>query len=228
MDAVLTRESELRMKYAKIRIRDYLRRNRHKHRPKELGRKVNWEIVKLSHRVYNGHTGLRGHLIRQKIRRSLWASVGGKSKVFGPGAGSRQYEYTKRSAAHISRPSEYNNSRLRLNISYTFLSAWMTIFLIGLYLVPAQNLYLIIGESFFNAIVLLAVVYGIVGITHRSAGRKILAVILILLIFGLAYQNQAVVTNLNANSIRAVFQTETSYISAFVTWVASLSLPSSL
>jgi hypothetical protein len=217
----------LRMRSAKLRIRNYLMHNRYRYDPKTVGRKVNWEIVKLSHRVYNGHTGLRGHMIRQRIRRSLWSSVGGKARVYRRAWGNRRYEYNRRPFQYNPRPPEHGHHRFHFRKSYAFLTMWVTIFLVGLYLIPALNLYLLLGESFFNALVLFVVVYGILGMTHRGAGHKIFAVLLLLLIFGLAYQNQSAVANLNADSVMGVFQAESSYFSTITAWSSSLSLPSS-
>lgn len=62
---------------AKRKIAIYLSDNRHKIDRRDFKKQVNWEIVKLSHDVFRGH-GLRGHLIRRKIRRQLWTAAADK------------------------------------------------------------------------------------------------------------------------------------------------------
>jgi hypothetical protein len=61
----------LRLIDAKNWVRTYVIANQSAVGQRTFNRKLNWEIVKLSHDVFRGH-GLRGHLIRQKIRRQLW------------------------------------------------------------------------------------------------------------------------------------------------------------
>lgn len=100
---------------------------------------------------------------------------------------------------------------------------WSAVFLLGLYLVPSFSIYLLLGEAFFNALVLFVVVYGILGITHRGVGHKSFAILLILLIVGLVYQNQASLRQLNTSTIQGVFQDESSYLTAMVAWSANLS-----
>ena len=60
---------------AKKWVRTYIVANQDQIRQRNFNRRLNWEIVKLSHEVFRGH-GLRGHLIRQRIRRQLWSLAG--------------------------------------------------------------------------------------------------------------------------------------------------------
>lgn len=57
--------------YAKKWLKRYIKYNWDKYDEDTLKRKINWEIVHLSHRVYKTH-GLKGHNVRQDIRKKLW------------------------------------------------------------------------------------------------------------------------------------------------------------
>jgi hypothetical protein len=60
----------MRFVYAKLWVKKYLRYNPNDVSNRIISNKLNWEIVKLSHRVCRRH-GLKGHNIRQDIRKEL-------------------------------------------------------------------------------------------------------------------------------------------------------------
>lgn len=60
----------MKLIYAKLWLKKYIRYNHNKYDKKTLKSKVYGSIVNLSHRVYKSH-GLHGHNVRQKIRRQL-------------------------------------------------------------------------------------------------------------------------------------------------------------
>ena len=93
---------------------------------------------------------------------------------------------------------------------------WIGFFLITLFLIPTLNIYFLIGESAVNAVLLCSLVYGVLGITNRKIWRKVLSIFLILLIFGILYQNSKLVSNLNTNSVTNLFESETSYLSSMI------------
>ena len=69
---VLALREKMKLNDAMNWVRTYIVANQGKVNQRTFYRKLNWEIVKLSHEVFRGH-GLRGHLIRQRIRRQLWS-----------------------------------------------------------------------------------------------------------------------------------------------------------
>ena len=60
----------MKLIYAELWLKKYIKYNHDKYDKKTLKRKIYGNIVQLSHRVFKSH-GLRGHDIRQKIRRQL-------------------------------------------------------------------------------------------------------------------------------------------------------------
>jgi len=62
----------MKLIYAKLWLKKYIKYNHIKYERKTLKTKVYGNIVQLSHRVFKGH-GLRGHNIRQNIRKQLLA-----------------------------------------------------------------------------------------------------------------------------------------------------------
>ena len=110
----------------------------------------------------------------------------------------------------------YNKKRIKINWVYVFLLMWIGFFLITLFLIPTLNIYFLIGESAVNAVLLCSLVYGVLGITNRKIWRKVLSIFLILLIFGILYQNSKLVSNLNTNSVTNLFESETSYLSSMI------------
>ncbi len=64
--------NNMKLKYAKLWLKKYIKYNHNKFDEKTFNRKLNWKIVNLSHRVYK-FRGLRGHNTRQRIRKKLWA-----------------------------------------------------------------------------------------------------------------------------------------------------------
>ena len=61
----------MKLLYAKLWVKKFIKYNYDKFDEKTFNRKLNWAIVNLSHRVYKKH-GLKSHNIRQKIRKTLW------------------------------------------------------------------------------------------------------------------------------------------------------------
>ena len=57
----------MKMMYARLQLKKYIKYNHSKFDNKTLNRKLNLAIVNLSHRVYKSH-GIRGHNGRQRIR----------------------------------------------------------------------------------------------------------------------------------------------------------------
>ena len=62
----------MKLSDAKAWVQRYIVANKTRIGHREFNKSLNWEIVKLSHEVFRGH-GLRGHLIRRKVRRQLWS-----------------------------------------------------------------------------------------------------------------------------------------------------------
>jgi len=62
----------MKLFYAKMYVRKWIRYNYGKYDGMTFNSKLNWAVVNLSHRVCKLH-GTRGHAIRQKIRKTLWA-----------------------------------------------------------------------------------------------------------------------------------------------------------
>ena len=61
----------MKMIYAKLWLKKYIKYNHNKFDKKIFKHRLNRAIVHLSHCVYKSH-GLRGHNVRQNIRKSLW------------------------------------------------------------------------------------------------------------------------------------------------------------
>jgi len=62
----------MKKKYAKLFLKNWINNSDGKYSEKTYNRKLNWAIVNQSHKIYYVH-GLRGHNIRQKIRKELWS-----------------------------------------------------------------------------------------------------------------------------------------------------------
>ena len=107
--------------------------------------------------------------------------------------------------------SSYSASgrRSRFRWTYLFLLLWVAAFLAGLLLVPGTNIYALLFESFFNGFVVFFVLWGIVGIARPGIGRKAFALLLMMLIGGLAYQNPGALPGIGPNSLRNIYDGET-------------------
>jgi hypothetical protein len=99
-----------------------------------------------------------------------------------------------------------------LRWSYVFLSIWICTFFVGLYLAPATNISTLVIASLINTIILYIIVYGITGIARRGIASKIFAIFLILLVAGLAYQNQGVVERTNLDSVKNMLASESMFL----------------
>ncbi len=96
--------------------------------------------------------------------------------------------------------------------SYVFLSIWICSFIVGLYLAPATNISALMIESLINTVILYIIVYGITGIARRGIASRIFAIFLILLVAGLAYQNQVAVERTNLDSLKNVLASESMFL----------------
>jgi len=62
----------MKLIFAKLWLKKYIKYNYEKFDGKTFNRKLNWAIVNLSHRVCKLHSQ-KGHDIRQEMRKTLWA-----------------------------------------------------------------------------------------------------------------------------------------------------------
>ena len=84
----------MKLIYAKLWLKKYIKYNYDKFDEKTFNRKLNWAIVNLSHRVYKSH-GLRGHNTRQKIRKILWDYSKTELKLYRPSMTSKIIRYLR-------------------------------------------------------------------------------------------------------------------------------------
>jgi predicted metallopeptidase len=84
----------MEMKYAKLWLKKFIKYNHKKFDGKTFNRKLNWAIVNLSHRVFKSR-GLRGHNIRQNIRKELWVYSRMELKHYQPSMINRIVSYLK-------------------------------------------------------------------------------------------------------------------------------------
>jgi hypothetical protein len=84
----------MKLIYAKLWLKKYIKYNHDKFDEKTFNRKLNWKIVNLSHRVYKSH-GLRGHNTRQQIRKILWDYSKKELKPYRPSMISKIISYLK-------------------------------------------------------------------------------------------------------------------------------------
>ena len=85
----------MKMVYARLWLKKYIKYNHVKFDNKTFNRKLNWAIVNLSHRVYKSH-GLRGHDTRQNIRKSLWDYSNVELRKYRPSIINKIISYLKR------------------------------------------------------------------------------------------------------------------------------------
>ena len=85
----------MKVKYAKLWLRKYIKYNHHKFSERKFNRLVNWKIVNLSHRVCK-RRGIIGHNIRQDIRKELWEFSAKELTKSRPSLMSRLIGYLKR------------------------------------------------------------------------------------------------------------------------------------
>ncbi len=104
-------------------------------------------------------------------------------------------------------------TRIRIKRSYAFLLMLAATFLVGLLLVPGLNLVYLLVEAFVNAVLLFVLLYGILGIFHPRTGRKVFAVLLILLLIGTSYQNRQMIPQLGLSNLKSMYEYEGSVLS---------------
>jgi len=85
----------MKLIYAKLWLKKYIKYNYDKFDEKTFNRKLKWAIVNLSHRVYKSH-GLRGHGGRQNIRKILWNYSKQELKQYRPSITSKIISYLKK------------------------------------------------------------------------------------------------------------------------------------
>lgn len=196
---------------AKEWVRTYVRANRVKAPEEVFSKQLNWQIVKLSHEVFRGH-GLRGHLIRRKIRRDLWRTANQELRNWPLGGFPRPRTPSyPQSGGRVPFHWRFR-WRFRVRWSYLFFGIWAIAFGLGLYLVPTTSLFYLVPLSFANALLVYLFVWGIAGIARRGIGRKAFGVLLILVLVGLVYQNSSVVSTLNFQSVGTAYEQEAAYL----------------
>jgi hypothetical protein len=85
----------MKLIYAKFWLKKYIKYNYDKFDEKTFNHKLNWAIINLSHRVCKTH-GLRGHNIRQNIRKTLWSYNKTELKYYRPSMMDKIICYIKR------------------------------------------------------------------------------------------------------------------------------------
>ncbi len=106
--------------------------------------------------------------------------------------------------------------RLRVRWHYVFLIIWIAAFGLGLYLVPSTNVLQLMLESFLNASVFYLFFWGIAGIARRGAGRKVFAMLLLMFLAGMAYENQqAGLSDLSLTSVHGVYSSENAFLANY-------------
>ena len=81
--------------YARLWLKKYIKYNHDKFDKKIFKHRLNLAIVHLSHRVYKTH-GLRGHNVRQNIRKLLWNYSNMELKKYRPSIINKIVSYLKR------------------------------------------------------------------------------------------------------------------------------------
>ena len=85
----------MKMMYARLWLKKYIRYNHAKFDEKTFNHKLNRDIINLSHRVYKSH-GIRGHNVRQRIRKLLLNYSNVELKKYRPSIISKIVSYLKR------------------------------------------------------------------------------------------------------------------------------------
>ena len=85
----------MKMIYAKLWLKKYIKHNHDKFDKKIFKHRLNRAIIHLSHRVYKSH-GLRGHNVRQKIRKLLLNYCKMELKKYRPSIISKIVGYLKK------------------------------------------------------------------------------------------------------------------------------------
>ena len=85
----------MKMIYARLWLKKYIKYNHDKFDKNIFKHRLNRAVVHLSHRVYKSH-GLRGHNIRQTIRKLLWNYSSMELKKYRPSMISKIVSYLKR------------------------------------------------------------------------------------------------------------------------------------
>ena len=85
----------MKMMYARLWLKKYIKYNHDKFDKKTFKHRLNRAIVHFSHRVYKTH-GLRGHNVRQNIRKLLWNYSNTELKKYHPSLFTKIVIYLKR------------------------------------------------------------------------------------------------------------------------------------
>jgi uncharacterized protein YkwD len=86
-------------------------------------------------------------------------------------------------------------------------------FALGLYLVPNSNVIQLMFFGLLNAAIVYFFVWGVAGIGERKTGRKVLAILMMMFLIGLTYQNrEAVPSYISLSSISNVYVSENAYV----------------
>jgi|GEM_PF-6795892 len=85
----------MKLKYAKLWLKKWIKYNYVKYDKKTFNRKLDRKIKDISHRVYKSH-GLKGHNTRQMIRKKLWAYCKMELKRYRPSTINRIQNFIKR------------------------------------------------------------------------------------------------------------------------------------
>jgi len=118
----------------------------------------------------------------------------------------------------FSKSSSHEGVRRRFKIrwSYVFVVFWLAALGLSLYLVPGTNVVQLAFESLFNASLFLFLVWGIAGLGRRSNARRAFAVLILLILVGMAYANQqATVHDVSLKGARSVYAAENAYLANY-------------
>ena len=90
---------------------------------------------------------------------------------------------------------------------------WIAAFGLGLYFAPRTNIIELMAESFFNALIFYFFFWGIAGLARRGVGRKAVAVILLMFLIGVAYENQqTTLSYVSLSAMNEVYVSENTYL----------------
>lgn len=111
--------------------------------------------------------------------------------------------------------------RFRFRKITAFLAIWVVFFAIGLYELTSINLIMLLWESLLDSLAAFAFLWSISGIARRSTPRRVLAVLVILSLVGIVYQNPAFVSGFGGNSFKQMYTSESDFFSSLGTTVGS-------
>lgn len=98
---------------------------------------------------------------------------------------------------------------------FVFFALWGVLFVAGLLLGVKAGVESLAPVSLADSVLLLAVAYGIAGVTKRGIERKIIGLILILIIVGFVYQNPSYITS--TQPFREIIGLQASYLTSITT-----------